>query len=73
MKEVKKLIWQKVREYIEEKGFKQAAIARKASMTRQALSDSLNGKRQISADEYVRICDALDVSTNFFTQERDSS
>lgn len=67
------MIWKKVREYIEEKGFKQAAIARKASMTKQALSESLNGKRQITADEYVRICDALGVSTNFFTQERDSS
>lgn len=65
------MIWEKVREYIEEKGIKQSAIVKKTGMKKQALSDSLNGKRQISADEYVSICDALDVTPDFFTQEQD--
>lgn len=60
-----------MREYIEEKGIKQSAIVKKTGMKKQALSDSLNGKRQISADEYVSICDALDVTPDFFTQEQD--
>lgn len=65
------MIWQKIRNYIDQKGFVQAVVARNAGMTKVALSESLRGNRRLTADGYVRICDALGVSADFFNQEHE--
>ena len=65
------MIWQKIRNYIDQKGFVQAVVARNAGMTKVALSESLRGNRRLTADEYVRICDALGVSADFFNHEHE--
>lgn len=62
------MIADKIRQYIERKGISQAAIARKAGMTKQAMSTSLRGMRKLSAEEYVAICDALGVGTDYFAE-----
>lgn len=67
------MIADKIRQHIEQKGISQAAIARKAGMTKQAMSTSLRGMRKLSAEEYVAICDALDVSTDYFAEEDEES
>ena len=63
------MIYQAIRQFIEGKGIKQVSVARKAGMTKVSLSESLRGNRRLTADEYVRICDALGVSADFFNQD----
>lgn len=48
-------------EYIEIRGIRQAFIARKIGMNKNALSNTLAGRRKLLADEYIKLCDALDV------------
>ncbi len=60
------MVYQRIREYLEENGIKQAVVAKKSGMTKQALSDSLCGKRNLTAEEYFSICHALNVDVNTF-------
>ena len=46
------MVYQRIREYLEENGITQAFIAKKTGMTKQALSDSLRGERNLTAEEY---------------------
>ena len=62
------MIFQAIKQFIDSKGITQASIAKKAGMTKVSLSESLRGNRRLTADEYVRICDALGVSADFFNQ-----
>lgn len=62
------MIAENIGKYMKENGIKQTYVADKAGMTKQALSESLNGNRKLAADEYVAICTALNVSTDKFTQ-----
>ena len=56
-----------IKRYISEAGIKQSVLAQKSSITENALTLSLNGKRRLAADEYVRLCRALGVGLDFFT------
>lgn len=67
------VIYQAIREYIDRMGFTQTAVAKNAGMTKVALSESLRGNRRLTADEYVRICNALGVSADFFNQEQEKA
>lgn len=60
------MVYEEIRRYMDDRSIKQAPIARKAGMTKQKLSRSLNGKRDITADEYLEICHALEVPVNTF-------
>lgn len=60
------MVYQRIREYLEENGITQAFIAKKTGMTKQALSDSLRGERNLTAEEYFSICHALNVDVNTF-------
>lgn len=62
------MIAEKIRQYIKDKDINQTAIGRKAGLTKQAMSDSMRGVRRLTADEYVGICGALGVSTDFFAE-----
>lgn len=52
--------------YLQDKGITQASISHKTQITQNALNLSLNGKRKLSLDEYVDICDALEVPYDLF-------
>jgi DNA-binding helix-turn-helix protein len=52
--------------YIDEKGIKQNFLAKKTDLSCDAMSNMLNGKRKLEVDEYAKICEALNVSFDFF-------
>lgn len=60
------MLYEKISDYFAEMGIKQTVVARKSGMTKQALSESLRGARRLTAEEYIGICDAIGVSTEFF-------
>lgn len=47
---------------INDRGFSQAAIARKANISPSKLSDILNLRRRLDANEMFDICDAMEIS-----------
>ena len=49
---------------IEERGLKQRAVAKRAGMSDQTLSDMLNGRRLIKAKDILALAHALDVTPN---------
>ena len=52
--------------YLNEQGIKKKYVAEKTGMSENALNLSLNGKRRLLADEYVKICIALNVPFDHF-------
>lgn len=72
MREVNSLIVERIKAYVDEKGIKQVAIASATGMSKVAVSETLNGNRTLTAEEFVRICDFLEVPCErFFTPESD--
>ena len=61
------MIAERVKEYVNEKGIKQVAIANAIGISKVAMSETLNGNRTMTAEEYVRICDFLEVPYGKFT------
>lgn len=59
-------VYKKVREYIEDNGYKQVAIAEKAGISKVTFNAILNGKRTMYADDLKAICLALNVSPELF-------
>lgn len=49
---------------IGERGLKQGAVAERAGMSNQMLSDMLNGRRLIKARDVLALAKALDVTPN---------
>ena len=49
----------KMKIFITNNNINQKTLSKKALMTESALSQSLNGKRKLNADEYIRLCDAM--------------
>lgn len=64
------MVYQKIREYLENNGIQQAFLARKAGMTKAAISSSLRGERNLTAEEYLDICHALGVSVDTFDDKK---
>lgn len=60
------MLIENIKHYIEDNNMNQTAIARKAGITKQAMSSVMNGKRKLQADEYLSICKVLGVSADFF-------
>ncbi len=56
----------KIKNYIQEEGLKYKAIADRIGVPLNSFSAMLNGKRRITADEYVKICKALNVPLETF-------
>lgn len=46
------------------RGFKQASIAKKAGLTAQQLSDIVNKRRKIDANEMFLLCEAIGTDPN---------
>lgn len=55
-----------VRTYIDSRGIKRNHISRVTGIDKRALSDILCCKRELRADEFMKICAALDVEPNKF-------
>ena len=61
-------VYQKVRAYIDERGYKQVHIAEKAGISKATFNAMLNGKRTMYADDLCAICIALNVSPELFIE-----
>lgn len=59
-------VYEKVRAYINEKGYKQVVVAEKAGIPKATFNAILNGKRIMYADDLKAICIALNVSPELF-------
>lgn len=68
-KEVIFLVRERIAEYLKTKGIKQEHIANKANISPTAMSNLVSGKRNLDVEEYIRICNALEVSCDFFMPE----
>lgn len=51
-----------IRQLIQEKGMKQTFIAKKLKVLPNTVSQTLLGKRKLSADELMKYCEILDLS-----------
>ena len=58
----------KIKQHIKRNGLKQRWVAEQAGMTDTELSEYLRGKRRITIDAYIRICDALGVPLETFRE-----
>ncbi len=57
-------------EIVEQKGIKQAYLAEKTGMTADMISKILRGERRIMADEFLTLCEVLDVSPELFRSNK---
>lgn len=57
---------EKIKKYLEEHGIKQAFLVENTGIPHWIISNIINGKRRISADELGKISKALDVDPNIF-------
>ena len=55
-------IRRQLRMIIEDKGYRQVAIAEKAGMTGNCLSMALRCERKLDANEFIAICGAIDMT-----------
>lgn len=55
--------------YMEERGIKQSFLAQKTGISQDAISRILRGVRGISAEEFIKICIALDIDPNVFRKK----
>lgn len=53
-----------LRPAIDEKGYKYSHIATEAGLTDQQLSDIMNKRRRLEANEFVKICNAIGMTPN---------
>jgi transcriptional regulator with XRE-family HTH domain len=63
-------VYEKVRVYLDEHCLKQAAVAKKAGISKTTFSAMMNGKRTMYADDLESICHALNVSSVVFIEPK---
>lgn len=63
------MIAEQLKKYVTEKGIKQTVIADAVGMSKVAMSETLNGNRTLTAEEFVRICDFLEVPCSKFAEK----
>lgn len=56
-----------IKNYLKSNGISQTFVCSKINISNTIFNNMLNGKRKINIDEYERICEALDVPLNLFT------
>lgn len=61
-------VYKKVRTYIEEAGYKQVSVARKAGIPKVTFNSMMNGHRTMYAEDLRAICLALNVSPELFIE-----
>lgn len=55
-----------INSYMEERGIKQSFLSQKTGISQDAISKILRNARGISAEEFIKICIALDIDPNVF-------
>jgi len=55
-----------IAEHMEQNGIEPVFLSEKTGMTQHSVDCALSGERNFSVDEYVLICEALDVDYDFF-------
>ena len=65
-------VYEKVRTYIEENGYKQVVVAQKAGISKVTFNSMMNGHRTMYADDLRAICLALNVSPELFIEVKRS-
>ena len=55
-----------IKQYLVQNGIKQTYLAEKIGMSAPILSALLNGKRSFEIEEYISICDALNLPYEYF-------
>lgn len=56
-------------EIVEQRGIKQIYIAEKTGMSQDVISKILRSERKISAEEFLLICEALDINPDVFREK----
>lgn len=61
-------VYEKVRMYIVDNGYKQVVVAKKAGIPKATFNAIMNGKRTLYADDLKAICIALNISPEMFIE-----
>ena len=59
----------RIKKYLDENGIKYSFVANELGLPVNVFSVMINGKRKISADEYVDICRVLRLSADYFAEK----
>lgn len=59
----------RIKKYLDDNGIKYSFVAEKIDMPMNMFSPLLNGKRKMSAEEYLLICKAIGVGAEYFAEE----
>lgn len=54
--------------YVKDMGIKQRFIAQKTGLSESAVSNIFNGNRKMSADEFMKVCQAIGKTPNDFME-----
>jgi len=65
------MLHKKIKKFMEERGIKQSFLKEYLGVTASTVNALLNGNRGISAEEYFKICDTLNVPLDYFREESD--
>ena len=60
------MIGDEIKNYLSEKGIKQAFLVEKTKLSPSQVSDICNNDRKLDCVEYYKICKALDLPLNYF-------
>lgn len=60
------VVQSRIADYIRKMGIKQTAICEKTNISAWALSAMMTGRRKMSADEFEKICRAIEKEPNDF-------
>lgn len=63
-------VHEQLNSYVEERGIKQSFISEKTGMNKDLVSRVLRGDRKLQADEFLKICEVLDIDPNMFRQKQ---
>lgn len=62
----------RIKKYLDNKGIRYSFVSEKTGIPMNILSPMLNGKRKMSAEEFILICKALNISTDYFADMLDA-
>lgn len=60
----------RLKEFVETNGIKQIHIAEKTGLSADTISKILNGQRRILADEFLIICEQMNINPDIFREPR---
>lgn len=67
------MVRENIAAYVKNNGIKQKFIADNIGISPSAVSQFLNGEREISAEEYINICNLFNVSCDYFVTNKQTT